>query len=233
MNASPQRLGEHGGARRVVGRVDEHRRAPPHALRGGRASRRPRSAARTTSASRPPADAPSKASTAASAQRGVVRLVLAVQREEHVLVGRRPAAQGQQLAADRDLAGERPRTPGPRAAASHPPRRAPQEHLGGLGRLLGQDGDRAGLDDPGLLPGDRRDVVTEEALVVERDRRDHGDLGVDDVGRVPGAAHADLDDGHVDRRVGERRVRHADRAPRRRSAGLPGGVRRRRCRRTG
>jgi hypothetical protein len=45
--------------------------------------------------------------------------------------------------------------------------------------------------------------------VVEVDRGDDGDAGVDDVGGVPGAAHADLDDGDVDRGVGEGRVGHA------------------------
>src|SRR3712207_8771452 len=39
---------------------------------------------------------------------------------------------------------------------------------------------------------------------------DDGDPGVDHVGRVPGAAHPDLDDGDVDRRLGEGRVGHAD-----------------------
>ena len=44
--------------------------------------------------------------------------------------------------------------------------------------------------------------------MVERDRRDDRDLRVGDVGGVPGAAHPDLDDGHVDRGVGERGERH-------------------------
>ena len=46
--------------------------------------------------------------------------------------------------------------------------------------------------------------------VVESDRRDDGDPRVRHVGGVPGAAHADLDDRDVDRRVGEQRVGHAD-----------------------
>ena len=46
--------------------------------------------------------------------------------------------------------------------------------------------------------------------VVQVDRRDDGDPRVGHVGGVPRAAHADLDDGDVDRRVGEQRVRHAD-----------------------
>ena len=40
------------------------------------------------------------------------------------------------------------------------------------------------------------------------DRRDDGDARVNDVRGVPASAHADLDDGGVDRVVGEGRVRH-------------------------
>ena len=41
--------------------------------------------------------------------------------------------------------------------------RAAQQHLGRLERLLGQDGDRAGLDDAGLLAGDLLDRVAQIA----------------------------------------------------------------------
>ena len=75
-------------------------------------------------------------------------------------------------------------------------------------RLAGEDGLGAGLDDPGLLVGDLGDRVAEQMGVVDVDRGDHGDVGVGDVGRVPGAAESDLDHRHVDRGVGERRVRH-------------------------
>ena len=44
--------------------------------------------------------------------------------------------------------------------------------------------------------------------MIEGDRRHDGDARVEHVGRVPRAAHAHLDGGHVDRRVGERRVGH-------------------------
>ena len=43
--------------------------------------------------------------------------------------------------------------------------------------------------------------------MVDADRRDDRHVGVDDVRRVPGPAHPDLDDGDVDRQVGERGVR--------------------------
>src|SRR5690606_8892797 len=69
--------------------------------------------------------------------------------------------------------------------------------------LRRRDGDGVGVDDPGLLVGDVLDRVPEEVLVVDTDRGDDGDVRVDDIGRVPGAAHADLDDGDVDRGVRE------------------------------
>ena len=84
------------------------------------------------------------------------------------------------------------------------------QDLGHLRLLQPDDGDRAGLDDAALLGGDVLHRAAEEPLVVDRDRGHDGDLPVDDVGRVPRAAHADLDDGHVDGRVRERRVGHGD-----------------------
>jgi hypothetical protein len=84
-----------------------------------------------------------------------------------------------------------------------PARRAPR-------LLVGEHGDRVALDDPGLLAGDRADVGPEVLGVVQRHRGDDGDPRVGDVGGVPRAAHADLDDGDVDRGVGEQRVGHAD-----------------------
>ena len=63
---------------------------------------------------------------------------------------------------------------------------------------------------PAFSPAIVRDVGPQVLGVVERDGRDDGDPRVDDVGGVPRAAHADLDDGDVDRRVGEEGVGHAD-----------------------
>jgi hypothetical protein len=74
--------------------------------------------------------------------------------------------------------------------------------------LLGEDAERTGLEDTRLLGRDLLDRRAEEADMVDRDRRDHRDLGVDHVGRVPRPAHADLHDRHVHRGVGERRVGH-------------------------
>ena len=85
-----------------------------------------------------------------------------------------------------------------------------QQLLERLGRLRGEDRGRARLDDPGLLGGDLLDRGAEEVHVVQVDRRHDRDLAVDRVGRVPFAAEAHLDDGDVDRRVGEQCVRETD-----------------------
>ena len=136
-----------------------------------------------------------------------MRLVLAVEREEHVLV-RAAGGERQQLTADRDLA-RRDAELETLAQRRHAHLgAAPEQDAGGVRRLVGEHGDGAGLDDPGLLRGDRGDVVPEEALVVERDRQDDGHLRVQHVGRVPRAPHADLDGGHLDGRVREGGVRH-------------------------
>ena len=142
--------------------------------------------------------------------RGVVALVGAVQRHEHVGVDRRRRADVDEPPAD----GER--------VAGRLEVDAAQQPAGG--RRLAEHGDevrvdladhrrRAGLDDPGLLPGDVGQRRAGELVVVHADVGDHGDLGVDDVGGVPAPEQADLDDGDVDGDVGEP-------AERRRRAGL-------------
>jgi hypothetical protein len=83
-----------------------------------------------------------------------------------------------------------------------------QQDLRRLDRLTGQDRLRAGLDDARLLGGDLGQRVAQQVRVVDVDRRHHGHVRVRDVGGVPGAAQPDLDHRHVDRGVGERRVRH-------------------------
>src|SRR6266702_352186 len=85
----------------------------------------------------------------------------------------------------------------------------PTQQLGRrLDRLLPEHRDGAWLDDPGLVRRDRRHGVAEVLGVVDGDRGDHGHGSVGHVGVVPGAAHPDLDHGHVHRRVGERGERH-------------------------
>ena len=107
-----------------------------------------------------------------------------------------------------------------RATRGLAPRRARRSSsVGGVGGLGGEDRDGVRLDDPGLLGGDLDDGVAEVLGVVEADRRDDRDLGVDDVGVVPRAAQADLDDGDVDRGVGEDRRTPARSRSRRTTAG--------------
>ncbi len=63
-----------------------------------------------------------------------------------------------------------------------------------VGVQVGADDERAaGLHDVGLLLGDRRDRRAEPARVLQRDAREHLDLGADDVRRVVAAAEAGLD----------------------------------------
>ena len=62
-------------------------------------------------------------------------------------------------------------------------------------RRLRPDHDRcAGLDNPGFFVGDRFERRPEIELVIVGNRRNGGDLGCYDVGRVEAAAESDLDD---------------------------------------
>ena len=131
-------------------------------------------------------------------EQGVAGLVLAEEGEEHLLVAAGDPLQREHLPADARGAGEHadllPLDGGLRAELRH----ALAQHVGGvLVGLLGEDRDRLGGEDPGLLPRDLGDRVAEVLLVVQGDRGDHGDVGVDRAGRVPGAAEAGLDHGDV------------------------------------
>ena len=77
-----------------------------------------------------------------------------------------------------------------------------QHRLGG-GILSRRHDGGAVLDDPRLDRGDLGDRLAQPVGVVEVDRREHRDVAVGGVRRVPRAAHADLEHEHVDRRVGE------------------------------
>lgn len=46
--------------------------------------------------------------------------------------------------------------------------------------------------------------------MVDVDRQDDGDGSLDHIRRVPGPSHAHLDDGHVDRGIGERGIPDGD-----------------------
>jgi hypothetical protein len=60
---------------------------------------------------------------------------------------------------------------------------------------------RAGLDDGGFFGGNSLDGMAEEILVIERDLRDHGDFGLDDIGRVQASTHANFKDSEIDVRA--------------------------------
>ena len=76
-------------------------------------------------------------------------------------------------------------------------------HDGLLMRLTPDDGGAAGLDDADLFGGDLFDGVAQPRHMVHVDGTDDGGIGIEHVGGVPAAAHADLHDGHIDRSVGE------------------------------
>ena len=69
--------------------------------------------------------------------------------------------------------------------------------------LDGGDEHGAVLDDAGLVGGDLLDGVAQPGGMVQADGCDHLDILGHDIGAVPGSAHADLDDGDVDRMIGE------------------------------
>ncbi len=75
------------------------------------------------------------------------------------------------------------------------------------GRLGGRAGIDGAVEDARLRPGDLCQRVAEKRLMVHADAREHADLGIGDVGRVPLPSHADLGDDDVDGGVGEDRER--------------------------
>src|SRR5690606_39515314 len=130
-------------------------------------------------------------------QRGVVRLVLAVHGQQNLVVHAAEALQLQHLAADGDLALHHTELlPGAGDRGIHLD--GPfQQHTHDVRVLFADDRHRPRLDHPGLLRGDRLEVLPEVVGVVQADRGDRGDLGVGHRRGVPTATHADLD--HSDR----------------------------------
>ena len=160
----------------------------------------------------------------------VVRLVRAVQREEHVVVGAGAAAQRPPAARRRPASRRSTPKSRPSRTSVRSPRGAGQQHRGGLLLLLGEDDERAVLEDPGLLGGDLRD---RRARATRSWSSDTGvttaTSGRDDVGGVPRAAQPHLDDGDVHRGVGEGREGHGGEhleEPQPRAARRPASARR-------
>ncbi len=77
---------------------------------------------------------------------------------------------------------------------------------------------------PGLLSRDHVDGVAKVGHVIEIDRGDHRDRRLHDIGRVEPPAHAYLDNGDVDRGIGECRERHASHSFKERQPRLVRGI---------
>ncbi len=201
-----ERLCQSPGPGRVVRRVQQHRRTTADHLEPARRRRGSEPHPHRVEVELLPTVAEQRLD-GSQRHRGVVGLVRSQQRHQHVRVRPGQAAQLEQLAPDRQRSGEHaelePFAGDRRADLGH----AAQQDLGRGHLLPGQDGEAAGLDDPGLLPRDLLDRVAQVGLVVQPDRGDHRDGRVHDVRRVPRAAHAHLDHRDVDGRVGEHGVR--------------------------
>ena len=72
------------------------------------------------------------------------------------------------------------------------------EQTGRRGRLP-HDGRTAGTCDAGLFAADAVTIVTEPVGVIQIDRGDHRDIGIDDVDRIQPAAQTDLQHRHIQR----------------------------------
>src|SRR5690348_10128526 len=78
------------------------------------------------------------------------------------------------------------------------------DDVGGFG-MLGKSYDHAiRADDAGFFTGDRGEGVAEKGLMVESDVRDYRDAGIDDVGGVEAATHANFE--HRDFNAGAREI---------------------------
>ncbi len=84
----------------------------------------------------------------------------------------------------------------------------PCDHRTGLGPLYRADDPRSPLDDSGFFSRNLLDRVPEEILVVEINRRDDGNLRLDNVRGVEPAAQADFVDGELHAMRGKRCKSH-------------------------
>ena len=132
-----------------------------------------------------------------------MRLILPEQGDEDVFVDRGGRADRDHLAADPHLAvHDLEVAPFDAGDGIHGARLLEEDVEDGL-FLLHDDDDLAGFDDAGFFARDLFDRGAEPFRVVQGDRCDDGDAGVDDVRGVPAPAHADLDDGGVHRVIRE------------------------------
>ena len=155
---------------------------------------------------------------------GIPRGVLTEQRNEEVVVGGVQAANAERLSSHR----LQPVVDLPIAELD------PQVgvNFGGmrlqngedLGVLLSHDRDPLRLDDPGLLARDVSQRWPQFRDVIHPDRADHGDIGSDQVRRVPGATHPDLEDPEPHGQIGEIQERQGGQRLEVRDGGLRPGV---------
>ena len=136
---------------------------------------------------------------------GVLRLMRAVQRQRHIRVLPRQAAQGQQLTADRKLARDHAELHSLEGEGCLLLAGGGEQDVGGLGLLDGRDEEATGLDNARLLGCDLGKGFTEHIGVVQTDRGDHGDHAASNVRGVPGAADTDLEHHHIHRLIRENR----------------------------
>ena len=205
-----QRLGQRRRARRVVRGVDEYRWRTPHPLQPAGTARGGESGPYGVDVELTLRTGTEERLDGSQRDRGVVRLMFAVQREKDFGVHPAEALQFQHLSADCDLAAQHREL---RIFARYSGISVDglrQHNLHRLRYLTADDRHRVrcsifGLvDDAGFLTGDAGDVVAEVLDVVDADRRDHRDRRVDHIGGVPTSAKTDLDDPHVDRGIRER-----------------------------
>ena len=78
-----------------------------------------------------------------------------------------------------------------------------EERLPGLRIARGQQGGTSPAEDPGLLPGDRRERRAELLGVVQADRRDNRQGRRRDVGRIEPSSQSDLEEREVEPAPGE------------------------------
>ena len=195
------------GAVRVVRGVEQDHRAAPDDLEPARRGRPAERVADQVGVERLVAE---ERLDRGQGRGGVLRLVRPVEREEDVVVLRVQTLQREQLAADRGHPGDdaelQALAHGVASTSAHRRSRT----SAGPGSCSASTAVAPGLMIPAFSSAISSTEVAEVRRVVDADRGHHRDRPVRDVGGVPQAAHADLHDRDVDRRVRERGVRHPD-----------------------
>ena len=216
----PQRLSQRDGSRGIVCGIDENRWSTAHSLQSARRGHCSEAGAHGVDIKLTLRPGPEERLDRREGDDGVVRLMLAVQRKEHVAVHTAEPLKFEQLPTDSHLSAQHRELrafASDRGVGAH---RLRQQYVHRFRRLIGDHRDRAHIcvrwheilglpgDDSGLFAGDLGDGVAQVVGMVDADGRDDRDRGVDHVGGVPSPAEPDLHDRHVDRGVGERGESH-------------------------